>query len=316
MYRENAARLGTVDNGRRAARQLQTRDEAPKMSTEQADRARALFARGIEKRKVDTESLDRILSLAPFMTKNPKSKSTGPGKDSDAGHLQHATLSRAKMGRRRKGGARRTRGVFTTTSIVPFTAPSTMRRPQDQKTKDQKSKDQKSTQSAVKTATSVILNNNSAVARLSGAKRLEAFRGLAELASRAKGTFSMTNSGLDSDFAEILARRALAPNVNPDLKEINLESNAISDRGFRALGKALATNSSLTSIKLRHQISSPSVEVQKLLVGALEANQNLIRLSVDLHAEWARRRDKLEARNRDLLRQRRRHRAVQNVEGP
>ena len=148
----------------------------------------------------------------------------------------------------------------------------------------------------------INLNNNQQIGKLGDAKREKAYKNLAVIATRTNGTFSMTNCGLDDSFATHLAVQLGKTTKDCALMELNLESNHISDAGYRALAAALKNAKSIKTVKLRHQLTAPSVPVQQLLVDALRQNKNIITLGVDLKPEFRRERDRLETRNRDLIR--------------
>eukprot|EP00466_Bigelowiella_natans_P004591 jgi/Bigna1/90290/estExt_fgenesh1_pg.C_660121 len=132
---------------------------------------------------------------------------------------------------------------------------------------------------------------------------------------RQKGPFSMTNAGLDDTFVRIFVEDGeyrdghstvklgtLQPGAAPHLTEVNLESNSISNPGFAMLAEAVAKMPTLTSIKLRHQRTAPSVSNQDLFLKAMELNPSIIKMSVEMNRERSAKRDKLESRNRDLKR--------------
>mmetsp|Transcript_14097 Transcript_14097/g.23021 ORF Transcript_14097/g.23021 Transcript_14097/m.23021 type:complete len:152 (+) Transcript_14097:171-626(+) len=137
---------------------------------------------------------------------------------------------------------------------------------------------------------------------MSDKDRKAAFVKIAEAAKKAKGPFSMTNAGLDDTFVRIFVEGTLQPGAAPHLTEVNLESNSISNPGFAMLAEAVAKMPTLTSIKLRHQRTAPSVSNQDLFLKAMELNPSIIKMSVEMNRERSAKRDKLESQNRDLKR--------------
>jgi len=155
----------------------------------------------------------------------------------------------------------------------------------------------------------VNFNNNSRFSKLSGKKQEEAYEALVQLCLETKGTFSSTGCQHGDKFVQMLVDGALKPGTNPSLTSINLESNHITNPGFQALALAVRDLPNLTTIKLRHQIVTPSVPIQTMFLEAMEKNRSIITMGLDMNRELGRRRDNLESKNRDLRRQKRLERA-------
>lgn len=126
----------------------------------------------------------------------------------------------------------------------------------------------------------VSFNNNLRFAKLTGKKQEQAYEALVQLCIKTVGTFSSTGCQHGDKFVQKLVDGALKPGkeprtfssnkallclillgVNPNLTCLNLESNHITNPGFEALAMAVKNLPNLTTIKLRHQIITPSVHL-------------------------------------------------------
>jgi len=131
-------------------------------------------------------------------------------------------------------------------------------------------------------------NNNAQIfARLTDKKKEEAYRKFVKMCKTAK-IFSATNNLLDDRFIEVLVEGALKP--EDPLEQLILESNKIGNRGLSMLAKAIPHLKNLHTIRLRNQSVKASVPVQKLLLDAIDANENITKIGVDVTNDQNRRR--------------------------
>mmetsp|Transcript_770 Transcript_770/g.1060 ORF Transcript_770/g.1060 Transcript_770/m.1060 type:complete len:931 (-) Transcript_770:111-2903(-) len=151
---------------------------------------------------------------------------------------------------------------------------------------------------------SVNKNNNAQIiARLSDKKKEAVYENLVKACRKAK-VFSATNNLLDDKFIEMLVEGALKP--GDILEELNLESNKIGNRGLTLLAEAIPHLQNLRTLKLRNQANKASVPVQKILLDAIDSNEVITKIGVDVTNDENRRRQiDIERRHMEIRRQRR-----------
>ena len=113
-------------------------------------------------------------------------------------------------------------------------------------------------------------------------------------------TVKMELLGLDDDFAEAFGE-AIA--VNETIKKVNIDSNAITGEGMKALFEGLGENTSIEDFQARHQHKVMSTLDEEALPGLLEPNTTLLKLGVDIRSDLVRMQlDRIINANRDRVR--------------
>ena len=91
-------------------------------------------------------------------------------------------------------------------------------------------------------------------------------------------TLKMVKLKLDDDFAKALGK-ALA--VNTTLEKVYLDSNEFTGEGIIALLEGLGTNSTVVDFQVRHQTKTMSSSDEQALPGLLADNNTCVKLGVD-----------------------------------
>jgi hypothetical protein len=119
----------------------------------------------------------------------------------------------------------------------------------------------------------------------------------------------MTMLQLDDAFCCELAG---ALRTNSTIEKINLDSNRIGAAGIQALLGALAENSLVTELQVRHQAKHMPTSEEDTLLPLLGSNSALVKLGVDLRSPKVQRElDQKLAGNRDRQRQVRRSKSFE-----
>mmetsp|Transcript_18673 Transcript_18673/g.40415 ORF Transcript_18673/g.40415 Transcript_18673/m.40415 type:complete len:120 (+) Transcript_18673:252-611(+) len=106
--------------------------------------------------------------------------------------------------------------------------------------------------------------------------------------------------GLDNSFAEAFGE-AIAKNNT--IEKVNIDSNAITGVGVKALFAGLGKNSSIEDFQVRHQHRVMSTLDEESLPELLESNTSILKLGVDVRSQLVKMRlDKIINANRDRLR--------------
>lgn len=119
----------------------------------------------------------------------------------------------------------------------------------------------------------------------------------------------MTMLQLDDAFCGELAA---ALRSNSTIEKINLDSNKIGAAGIRALLGALAENSAVTELQVRHQAKPMPTSDEDSLLPLLGGNSTLVKLGIDLRSPKVQRElDHKLSGNRDRQRQIRRSKSLE-----
>lgn len=106
--------------------------------------------------------------------------------------------------------------------------------------------------------------------------------------------------GLDDHFAEAFGE-AIAENHT--IETINIDSNAITGAGMKALFAGLGQNTNIVEFQVRHQKKAMATLDEEALPHLLESNSTILKLGVDVRNQLVRMKlDKIINANRDRLR--------------
>jgi Ran GTPase-activating protein (RanGAP) involved in mRNA processing and transport len=89
---------------------------------------------------------------------------------------------------------------------------------------------------------------------------------------------------LDDEFAQELAK---AIKKNTAIEKLSLEQNDLRGDGIKAIVGALATNTSLVELALRHQKKPMDTAAEEALAGLMEKNTSIVKLGLNLRSSRA-----------------------------
>ncbi len=113
----------------------------------------------------------------------------------------------------------------------------------------------------------------------------------------------LTGCALENEQAKLVAN---VLKLNNTLKSVNLETNNFSGPGLTAIIEALATNETLTTLKLSNQKQLLDTKLEQSLAALLEPNKTLTKLSISIKDVTSRNNvERVLARNAELVRKRR-----------